>query len=1281
MQLIGPQCEIIRMPASAMQGTIHLQGPAKGGSTAKLDSPPAGGKGGSRGSMMTAVRGSTMARGSMMNRGSMFARHTHMSTIDDDEEPSYRLSIEVKSARGLKDGDAKVYARVKCSGHKMFKHYTPKVRRQFSASGVEVSSFMQVEPFILQVYDINVSDEDEIEVYIWEDVLGPDVPLGHAEVSLSSLKGFTEKQGRWYELRKNGKLAGQVYLSLFLAPQSSEPSSVGGGVDLAKSAKDPEAASEEELEEDYFKLSGGWRGFFWQPKGLEDQGEAMQASEMEMVFSPGDGLNPYQLLSGTGSDALGSYELRAGRRFTQTRPYKVEWVKTYTAMNRAYASIDKHKLEQANAKVKSNEEPISAQNFESVPEIFCEGHMDPSTGVISGSWHMNFRLEARCHKVPRWEGDEKPEEVRCGQRAYPAPIAEKMLEIRQPELWDQREEVMRLVAEKKKMRGGGGPKQLTASEMEWVVRQDTLSGFLTAGEKKRGGKEVRQAVRYAMKLVQEVELSVAKLELEPKDIEDSKGWTHFQVKAPAELVSGSFVLFQKGLPPHMVYDALANKMPKVDLADLVAKEARVKAGAMVPRPLGEVPRQRCLIIEFGKLEGMGNFATKPGVDPNLYLVAEIGKQSLICQPILASQRLDGKLNEEEKWDERFLVFYEGGAEGAAEDGELNLTVTLKNKNVGSGDLYAANASSGSIGGPPFFGSGLAAQLDSEVKKHLKSCVAKAVKAHEAKVAKAEKAKQEKEDDVFGMIGGFMGAMSDVVTALVGEEEEVTVLGPLAKGIDAKGKQPPAAPKDEELGVGKLDVSKDMRMLELPREAEIDIEVRMQTILASRGIPGTLKNKVKAFADKAIEAYGVTDYAAFAEKLGFDSIEELIKSFEVPIGELLAGAKLQESALPVGKLHVRIAAIEWHEQMTSASAAALKPAQSSAGSSIASMFSAAPSSKASNGGGSARNIFANFDDTHGSNPYDVRVGGRFVQYAWEANEHFEIKKKLDSLTKAYDSEVEQQKALDVLAQRVEGRRLELRYATKRQRELQMLEGLSDFVTSHYERSSVLKENARNRLAKAEQSAMVWSSPQGTMSVLKMLLKASIAEEDVESLKLIKEIFARQLEVLNVWQDGFTLAESAGKEEEVRGRRQATRKGTPCPVTAHTLAHLPTPLQPPKNGILARFTICSYRGPSCSIVNRPRPRTSRRACPPLRISGRPARPSGPSSARRSASSLRSRRRPTPRRITCTTGCCAVTTLRWACCAPSTRRCARCCPSTTATAAWSLSSRLDTFSTSGA
>jgi hypothetical protein len=73
---------------------------------------------------------------------------------------------------------------------------------------------------------------------------------------------------------------------------------------------------------------------------------------------------------------------------------------------------------------------LVVEQLECMPEIFCYGEMNPAKSVIKGDWHMNFKMSARCYREPRFEGDPEPEEKWRGQRAFPAPVSEIMMQVR-----------------------------------------------------------------------------------------------------------------------------------------------------------------------------------------------------------------------------------------------------------------------------------------------------------------------------------------------------------------------------------------------------------------------------------------------------------------------------------------------------------------------------------------------------------------------------------------------------------------------------------------------------------------------------------------------------------------------------------------------------------------------------------------------------------------------------------------------------------------------------------
>ena len=78
---------------------------------------------------------------------------------------------------------------------------------------------------------------------------------------------------------------------------------------------------------------------------------------------------------------------------------------------------------------------------------------------------------------------------------------------------------------------------------------------------------------------------------------------------------------------------------------------------------------------------------------------------------------------------------------------------------------------------------------------------------------------------------------------------------------------------------------------------------------------------------------------------------------------------------------------------------------------------------------------------------------------------------------------------------------------------MLEGLSDFVSRHYEKSEVLRNNLTNRFATVGISSMIWKSDKEeyTQNLWDALKSAKISDEDAASLKMIQAILSKQGEL--------------------------------------------------------------------------------------------------------------------------------------------------------------------------
>ena len=107
--------------------------------------------------------------------------------------------------------------------------------------------------------------------------------------------------------------------------------------------------------------------------------------------------------------------------------------------------------------------------------------------------------------------------------------------------------------------------------------------------------------------------------------------------------------------------------------------AAAKAGA----------RAQCVVIELGAVHGLQT--SRPAANP--YLVAELGGQRLLCQPLL---RCDGP---RAAFNQRFVVFLGAGA--PPEGARLRLRLMHKQVETARGERQ-------SVGGPPHIGSELAA---------------------------------------------------------------------------------------------------------------------------------------------------------------------------------------------------------------------------------------------------------------------------------------------------------------------------------------------------------------------------------------------------------------------------------------------------------------------------------------------------------------------------------------------------------------------------------------------
>ena len=154
-----------------------------------------------------------------------------------------------------------------------------------------------------------------------ESYLGVDSTLGRAEVSLSRLKGNKAKAAEWHKLTKGGKQVGEVCVELLLNTTDSKAAAAANASTDSKAGGSSSGAAAEEPDDDiaFFALSGAWEGYVWHAPSGEASSAALQGLTMDLVFSSGAEVPmPHHAIAGTGTDRIGSWELQAGRSYTQT---------------------------------------------------------------------------------------------------------------------------------------------------------------------------------------------------------------------------------------------------------------------------------------------------------------------------------------------------------------------------------------------------------------------------------------------------------------------------------------------------------------------------------------------------------------------------------------------------------------------------------------------------------------------------------------------------------------------------------------------------------------------------------------------------------------------------------------------------------------------------------------------------------------------------------------------------------------------------------------------------
>eukprot|EP00964_Phaeocystis_antarctica_P023827 scaffold13330_cov67-Phaeocystis_antarctica.AAC.3 len=238
---------------------------------------------------------------------------------------------------------------------------------------------------------------------------------------------------------------------------------------------------------------------------------------------------------------------------------------------------------------------------------------------------------------------------------------------------------------------------------------------------------------------------------------------------PAVHVRGSFAFWQRGLPPHRIYPALSARMPAAVFQGFeggggLRARGAAKAGA----------RAQCLVIELGAVHELQTSC--PAANP--YLVAELGGQQLLCQPLLGCEGPRAAFNQ------RFVVFL--GAHAPPDGAKLRLRVMHKQVETPHGERQ-------SVGGPPHIGSELAAELDEQLDRALSA-------AQAALRADWEAAREAKRASTGGTFSSLMSLLGFGGGSSAGAHE----------AGEAEAERPPPAPADLLLGEGEIELALALR---------------------------------------------------------------------------------------------------------------------------------------------------------------------------------------------------------------------------------------------------------------------------------------------------------------------------------------------------------------------------------------------------------------------------------------------------------------------------------------
>lgn len=375
---------------------------------------------------------------------------------------------------------------------------------------------------------------------------------------------------------------------------------------------------------------------------------------------------------------------------------------------------------------------------------------------------------------------------------------------------------------------------------------------------------------------------------EPAEREAADEWSYALVDMPAVHVRGSFAFWQRGLPPHRIYPALSARMPAALFQAAASpgggggslrSRAAAKAGA----------RAQCLVIELGAVHELQTSC--PAANP--YLVAELGGQQLLCQPLLRCQGPRAAFNQ------RFVVFL--GVHAPPEGAKLRLRVMHKQVETPHGERQ-------SVGGPPHIGSELAAELDEQLGRALSA-------AQAALRADWEAAREAKRASTGGTFSSLMSLLGFGSGSSAGAHE----------AGEAWAERPPPAPADLLLGEGEIELAAALRQGGAA-EVRVQLTQPVAELLRQRMVAEQLTSLFApwAAAATAAEAHDLVPAGGVDSDDGdADADADADANANANATERAAGwahkvlatvqADLVTVKVPVGEVRLSLSLFEWDER--------------------------------------------------------------------------------------------------------------------------------------------------------------------------------------------------------------------------------------------------------------------------------------------------------------------------------------------------------------------------------